>query len=168
MFIGGSLLVRVLGVIHGVTPRLLSPGMSAQRTVDETLYVSLLHLQVCLHLDVFGDVFPVTEPKHLHSIQESCVLPDIPVTHRLGAGILLQVNLQTGSPPAFVLDGQDGGLGEYGEISIVGEIIFVAVLVSANLRPRGETLRAEVEILTGGARDSQTIELIRAVVTLIP
>ena len=40
--------------------------------------------------------------------------------------------------------------------------------MSANLRPRSETLWTEVEILTGGAGDSQAIEFIRAVVTLIP
>ena len=40
--------------------------------------------------------------------------------------------------------------------------------MSANLRPRSETLRTEVKILTGGAGDSQAIEFVRAVVALIP
>ena len=44
----------------------------------------------------------------------------------------------------------------------------MAVLVAANLSPRSEALWTQVKILTDGARDSQAIEFIRAVVTLIP
>merc|ERR550539_1424537 len=61
-------------MIHCVTSCLLPPGMTAQRSVDETLDVSLLHLEVCLHLNMFGDILPVTEAEHLHSVQEPCVL----------------------------------------------------------------------------------------------
>ena len=53
-----------------------------------------------------------------------------------------------------------GGLGEDGEVAVVGEEVLVAVLVAANLRPARKALRAQVKVRTVRTTHAQPIDLI--------
>jgi hypothetical protein len=53
-----------------------------------------------------------------------------------------------------------GRFGEDGKVSIVGEEIFVAVLMAAYLGSAGEAFRAEVKVRAVGTAHTQSVDLI--------
>ena len=106
-----------------------------------------------LPLHVLGDLLPVPEAKLLDSVQQLCVFLDRPL-------IILQHQTFTSTCPSLIFLGLLRRLGEHREISIVGEMIVVVVLMVSNLHSTGEALQAQVEVLALSTGYPKALEII--------